>query len=68
MWRTKAKGNVDKIKLKNNLQPIYKFLRQAEYDIPLGTPNCLNVNALLEAKSKLSFTIAGPLDPVFVNI
>ena len=49
-WRTKAKENVDKIKSPYNLQPIDKYLRQAEYDIPPGTPNYLN--AFLEGKQQ----------------
>lgn len=51
MWRKKAKGNVDKIRFPYNLQSIAKYLRQAEYDIPPGTQNCLNVNTFLEAKA-----------------
>ena len=47
MWRTRARGNVDKFPY--NLKFIDKYLRQAEYDIPPGTPNCLNV--LLEGKN-----------------
>ena len=47
MWKTKAKGNADNIKSPYNLQPIDKYLRSAEYDIPPGTHN---LNALLEAK------------------
>ena len=54
VWRTKAKGNVYEIKFPYNLQPIDKYLRQAEYDFPPGTPNCLNVNALLEEKTTLA--------------
>ena len=49
----KGKRNVDKIKVPYNLQPIDKYLRQAENDIPPGTPNCLNFNALLEEKTTL---------------
>ena len=50
MWRTEAKGNVDKMKFLYNLQPVDKYLRQAEYGIPPGTPHTLNANALLEAE------------------
>ena len=38
-----------KIQLPYNLQPIDKFLRQ-QSDLPPGSPNCLNMNALLEEK------------------
>ena len=58
MWRTKAKGNEDKVPY--NLQHTDKYLRQAEYNIPPETPNCHNVNALLEGKNNLSLTIARP--------
>ena len=34
VWRTKAKENIDKIKFPYNLQPIDKYLRQAECGIP----------------------------------
>ena len=51
MWRTKAKGNVDKIKFPDNLQPIDKYFRQVAYDILPGTPNCVKVNALPEEKT-----------------
>ena len=36
MWGTKAEGNADKIKFPYNLQPIDKYLRQAEYNISPG--------------------------------
>lgn len=52
MWETKAEGNVDKIKCPNNLQPIDKYLGQAEYKVPPGS-SCLYVNALLEGKATL---------------
>jgi len=60
MWGTKAKGDIDKIKFPYNLQPIDRYLGQAEYDVPPGTPNCLSVNALLKAKSNLGLIIARP--------
>ena len=44
------KGNVDK-EILHNLKPIDKYL-SGDWDIPLGTPNCLQVNALLEGKNK----------------
>ena len=50
----KGKSIVDKIKCPYNLWPIDKYLRRAEYDIPPGTPNSLNVNALLEGKTTLA--------------
>ena len=56
----KGKRNVDKIKFPYNLQPIDKYLKQAECDIPQGTYSCLDVNVLLETKSNLSLTIARP--------
>ena len=46
----KGKRNADKIKFPYNQQHTDKYLRQAECKVSLGTPNCLNVNALLEEK------------------
>ena len=43
-----------KIKFPYNLQPIGKYLRQAEYNISPGTVYCLDVNALLEGKTTLA--------------
>ena len=54
MWGTKPERNVDKIKFPSNPQLTGKYLQQAEYDIPPGNPNCLNVNALLERKAILA--------------
>lgn len=56
----KGKRNIYKIKFPYDLQPIDKYLRHAEGDIPQGTLSCLNVNSLLETKSKLSLAIARP--------
>ena len=54
MWGTEAEGNVDEIKFPYNLQPTENYLRQAEYNIPPVTANCLNVNILLEGKTTLA--------------
>ena len=53
----KVKRNVDKVEFSYILQPTDKYLIQAEYDILQGTHNCLNINALLEAKYNLTLTI-----------
>ena len=44
----------DKIKFSYNLQPIDKYLSQAEQNVSPGTPDCLNVNALLEGNTTLA--------------
>lgn len=59
MWKTNAKGTVDKIKFPYNLQAIDNYLRQAEYDISAGIPNCLNVNDLLEVKTTPAWQLLG---------
>lgn len=53
IWETKTKENIDSIKFPYKLQPTDKYSRQAECDISLGTPKCLNVNAVLEEKNNL---------------
>lgn len=50
---TKAEGNVDKIKYPYNLQPVDKYLRQAEYADSQEAPKSLNVTALLEGETSL---------------
>ena len=54
MWETKAERNQDKIKFPYILQPVDKYLRQADYSTLPGTPYCLNVGALLEGKTTLA--------------
>ena len=49
----KGKKKVDEIKCLYNLQPIDKYLRQAQYNIPEEAPKCLNVTALLGRKTAL---------------
>ena len=53
MWGTEVERNVDKIKFPYNELCTEKYQRQAEWDIPPGTPN-LNGNALLERKTTLA--------------
>ena len=48
--KQRHKEMADKIKFPYNLQPIDKYLRQAESNFSLGTPYCLNANDLLEGK------------------
>ena len=44
----------DKVKFPYSLQPVDKYLRQAEENVSPGTPLCLKVNALLEGKTTLA--------------
>ena len=37
VWEKKAEGNVDKVKCFYNRQAIDKYLRQAEYNVSLGS-------------------------------